>query len=365
MERTGINVIHFEIGDPDFNTPPNITHAACKALLAGETHYTDSKGVYELREVIVDYCERSRGFRPDISQVVVTTGANSLIYYTIQCLADPGDEVIYPDPSFPSYKSAINLCNAVGVPVPLREENGFSMRASDVEDLISEKTKLVIMNSPHNPTGAITEKNDIKEIAELCNSKGIYLYSDEIYYRMAYDKGNVWSPGNLDGCKTNTIIATGLSKPFAMTGWRVGFGIMPSKLVEKFGLLTETIVSCVPKFIQTAAIEALMNSESAIEEMVSVYKKRRDLLVNGINNIKGMTCLTPAGSFYAYANIKDLRISSREFSKKMLEQGHVGLLPGTDFGDTGEGYIRLVFAIAEDEIKEGVERIRQVVESIR
>ena len=365
MERAGEDVIHFEIGDPDFDTPGNIIAAAKNALDNGFTHYSDPVGDYDFRKAICQTRFFTTGFEPDIQQVLIAPGANMLIYYAVRCLVEEGEEVIIPDPSFSTYQSVLGFCNVKAVRVPLYEKNEFCLKAVDIEKKITEKTKLIIINSPHNPTGAVMEPDEMRKIGIMCLERGIYLYCDEIYSYLNYKDHPLYSPSVLDCCKERTIIATGFSKAFAMTGWRLGVAIAPSEVVRKMGLLLETTSSCVPSFIQKAGIEAITNGRQELDEMVRVYKERRDLLVEGLNSIDGIECVMPQGAFYAFPNIKKFGISSRLFAQQLLKTKYVGVCPGSDFGECSEGYIRLCYATSLDDIKCGLARLEEFVNTLR
>lgn len=364
MEREGRSVVHFEIGDPDFNTPENVRQAACEALNSGHTHYADSMGDRTFREAVCENNVKSRGFKPEVSQVLVTPGANMMIYYAAACLADPGDEAIIPDPYFPTYTSVFDFCQIRPVFVPLKEASGFRMDPDDVKKAVTPKTRLIIINSPHNPTGAVMTPEEIDAIGKLALERGIYLYSDEIYSRLNYGETPFHSPGHLDKCSDRIIVANGFSKAFAMTGWRLGVGIGPKDVMEKMGLLLQTTSSCVSSFIQKAGLEAIRGPQDAVCDMVAAYKRRRDMLVDGLNSIKGITCLKPSGAFYVFPNIKGTGLSSGEFASLALEKAGVGLLPGEDFGEAGKGFVRLCYAVSEENIKEGVKRLKSFVESL-
>ena len=364
MESKGRNIIHFEIGDPDFSTPKNTVEAASKSLMSGYTHYSNSSGDLDFREAICNNNLKTRGFKPSINQVLVSPGANMLIYYAVRCLVNPGDEVIVPDPCFPTYLSVLNFCGVKPVFVPLLEKNDFRMNPNDVRERITSKTRMIIVNSPHNPTGSIMLPTELKEIAEIVLENEIYLFSDEIYSRLNYGQTPFYSPSTIDKCKERIIVANGFSKAFAMTGWRLGVCIGPEKVIEKMALLLETTSSCVSSFIQRAGLEAITGEQSAVKNMVETYKERRDTLVNGLNSIQGISCINPSGAFYVFVNISKTGLSSEEFSSKLLEKYGVGALPGTDFGECGEGFIRLCYAISTEDIKEGVERIRKFVMEI-
>ena len=362
MERKGHKIIHFEIGDPDFSTPKNITDAAILSLQNHETHYTSSTGLFDLRSAICETTEHTRGFRPKLEQTLVTPGANIIIYYAISCLVNPGDEVIVPDPGFPTYYSAIEYCNAKAVRVPLREANQFRLHPDDVRQRITSKTRLIILNSPQNPTGALMTPAEIEEIARIAQEHDIYIYSDEIYVRMIFDERiSFRSPSYLDHCLKRTIVANGFSKAFAMTGWRIGVAIGPVDVIEKMGLLLQTTSSCVPPFIQRAAMEAIIGDQRETRAMMKEYNERRNLIVNGLNAIPGIRCLSPGGAFYVFPNITQTGLTSEEFTELVLQKGGVAILPGSCFGPYGEGYVRLCYATSRENIIEGLRRIQNAL----
>ena len=350
LEAQGIKIIHLEIGDPDFETPKNIIEATKTALDQGQTHYVSSWGRSDFVDALREATLSSRGFRPEINQVLVTPGANIAIFYAVFCLANPGTEVLVPDPGFPTYLSAIKMCGAKPVPYPLYDRNEFRMRAADIEPFITEKTRLLIINSPQNPTGAITEAWALKEIYDLAVKYDLYVYSDEIYARMVYGDQEFFSIASLDQCKERVILSNGFSKAFAMTGWRLGALVMPEILAERMMLLLQTTSSCVAPFLQTAGIEAVTGDQAPVKAMMSEYKLRRDLLVSGLNAIPGITCHTPGGAFYAFPNISSFGMSSEQFSDYMLDQAGIALLPGSCFGKQGEGFVRLVYASSRENI---------------
>ena len=357
LEAQGRDIVHLEIGDPDFTTPQHIVDAAKKSLDAGETHYGSSWGMPDFIETIRKATHRSRGFMPDVDQVLITPGANISIYYSIFCLVNPGQEVLVPNPGFPTYLSSIAMCGASAVPYPLHEINGFSMRAADIEPLITEKTKLIIINSPQNPTGAITEPVHLREIYELAVKYDLYIYSDEIYSRMVYEENNFFSISSLDQSKERVILSNGFSKAFAMTGWRLGSVIAPPIVAERMMMLLQTTSSCVSAFVQRAGIAAIEGSQIPVDIMMAEYKSRRELLINGLNSIPGITCHLPGGAFYAFPNISSFGLTSEEFADAILEKADVALLPGSNFGSQGEGFVRLVYASSTENIKKAIERI--------
>ena len=364
LENEGKKIIHFEIGDPDFATPENISNAGIDAIKNGFTHYVSSSGLTEFRQKICETTEMSRGFKPNIDQVLVTPGANIAIFYAISCIVNPGEEIIVPDPGFPSYYSTIKMCNTKAVHVPLLESNKFRMNPKDIENSITEKTRMIIINSPQNPTGSVMTEEEIRMTYEIAKKHDLYLYSDEIYARMVYKDSVFNSPSVYDKCQERTIISNGFSKAFAMTGWRLGAVIGPSNVVEKMKLLLETTSSCVPPFIQKAGIEAIEGEQTSQKIMYSEYEKRRNMIVDGINSIPGLNCIIPGGAFYVFVNIKKTGMTSESFCDYILEDSSVAILPGTSFGEFGEGFIRICYATSQNEIKNALERIKKSISKL-
>ena len=364
LEVEGKEIIHFEIGDPDFRTPENISNAGIKAIKNGFTHYVSSSGLTEFRQKICETTEVSRGFKPNIDQVLVTPGANIAIFYAISCIVNPGEEVIVPDPGFPTYFSTIKMCNTKAVHVPLLESNKFRMNPKDIENSITEKTRMIIINSPQNPTGSVMTKEEIRMTYEIAEKHDLYLYSDEIYARMVYKDSVFNSPSVYDKCQERTIISNGFSKAFAMTGWRLGAVIGPSNVVEKMKLLLETTSSCVPQFIQKAGIEAIEGEQTSQKSMYDEYEQRRNIVVDGINSIHGLSCITPGGAFYVFINIKKTGMTSESFCDYILEDAGVAILPGTGFGEFGEGFVRICYAVNQDKIKNALERIKKSISKL-
>jgi len=363
LERQGRRILHFELGDPDFSTPLNIVEAAYKAIKSGETHYAPSSGLMELKEAAADVTTRSRGFRPDLDQLVVCPGANVIIYYAAACTVNPGEEVIVPDPGFVSYYSILKFLGIKIVRIPLREENKFRLDPNDVEKAITEKTRMIIMNSPSNPTGAVMTAEEIQRMYEIADKHDVYLLSDEIYARMIYKDGNTdhYSPSRFDHCKERTIIVNGFSKSYAMTGWRLGVATGPAEVMEKMGLLLETTTSCVSPFIQKAGMEALQGSQKLIIEMVEEFRKRRDNIVEGLNSLPGVHCLSPQGAFYVFPNITQTGWTSEEFADAMLSEAGVAVVPGPIFGEYAQGYVRFCYANSIENTNEAVEKMRPVL----
>ena len=365
LEAQGKDIVHLEIGDPDFTTPEHIIDAAKKSLDAGETHYGSSWGMPDLIETIRKATKKSRGFMPELGQVLVTPGANISIYYSIFCLVNPGQKVLVPNPGFPTYLSSIAMCGASAVPSPLHEENSFGMRATDIEPLITDKTRLLIINSPQNPTGAITEPEHLKEIYELAVKYDLYIYSDEIYSRMVYEESNFFSIASLDQARERVILSNGFSKAFAMTGWRLGSVIAPPVIAERMMMLLQTTSSCVSAFVQRAGTAAIEGDQNPIKVMMDEYKSRRDLLVDGLNTIPGITCHKPGGAFYAFPNISSFGMTSEQFADAMLDKANVALLPGSNFGSQGEGFVRMVYASSTANINKALSRIADACKSLK
>jgi aspartate/methionine/tyrosine aminotransferase len=364
LEREGKSIIHFEIGDPDFDTPQNIKNAAYNSLRRGETHYVPSSGLLELKVAAADVTEkRSRGFKPDLNQILITPGANIQIDYAVTCVANPGDEIIIPNPSFVSYASIINFRGMIPIKIPLHEKNDFRLNPEDVEKAINDKTKMIIINSPNNPTGAVMKKEEIEKVYGIAEKHDIFLLSDEIYARMIYEDSNTkfFSPSTIDHCKERTILVNGFSKSYAMTGWRLGIVTGPSNLIEKMALNLETTTSCVSPFVQKAGIEALVGNQEPINEMVREFRKRRDIIVNGLNSLPGVNCIKPMGAFYAFPNISKTGLSSEKFTKIMLKEAGVAVCPGNFFGSGGEGYVRLCYANSIENIEKGIERMKDTL----
>jgi aspartate/methionine/tyrosine aminotransferase len=364
LEAQGKKIIHLEIGDPDFATPQNIINATKMSLDNGETHYVSSWGMDDFIQAIRSTTLSSRGFKPDINQILVTPGANIAIFYAVFCLTNPNQEVLVPNPGFPTYLSAIRACGAAPISYPLKEANDFRMRAEDIEPLITENTRLLIINSPNNPTGAITETWALKEIFDLAVKHDLYIYSDEIYARMIYENQDFFSLSALDQCKERVILSNGFSKAFAMTGWRLGALVAPPLVAERMMMLLQTTSSCIAPFLQRAGIEAISGNQSLVIKMMSEYKTRRDILVQGLNEITGIKCHLPGGAFYAFPNISSFGLSSEQFASYMLDNAGVALIPGSCFGSQGEGFVRIAYACSRESIIEALEKIQEACRKI-
>ena len=365
LEKKGAKIIHLEIGDPDFCTPENVVEAAIKSLRDGNTHYVASSGIDRLKEASIQRSKLSRGFSPDKNQILVTAGANVQIYYALACIANPGDEIVTIDPCFVSYSSIMKFLGLQPKFVPLYEENNFKINPKDLKKCITEKTRAILINSPHNPTGAVLSEKEMRELYQIAEEHDVYLISDEVYGRMVFKDGKgtgFFSPSSIDFCKERSIIIHSLSKSYAMTGWRIGAVTGPSEVIEKMTLLLETTSSCVSPFIQEAAIEALTSSQDTISEMMLEFQTRRDLMVSLINDIPNMSCISPKGAFYIFANISDTGLDDIEFCDLMLKEASVAACPGSFFGKYGEGYVRFCFANSEKNIRIAMDRIKTFLE---
>jgi aspartate/methionine/tyrosine aminotransferase len=365
LEAQGKSIIHLEIGEPDFPTPPNVIAAGQKALAEGWTKYGPTQGLPELRQSIANYISRTRGIKVGPQNVCVVPGGKPVMYFTIIALLQEGDEAIFPDPGFPIFESMIRFQGAKPVPIPLRESRGFSLDVNELRDLITDRTKLIILNSPQNPTGGIIPADDIKQIADLLRDRDIMVLSDEIYSRITYDnppgyKGTPTSIASMDGMLEKTIILDGFSKTYSMTGWRLGYGVMPEWLAEAVVKLMVNSNSCTASFTQRAGIEALEGPQDSVDTMVAEFKRRRDAIVKGLNSIPGFRCPVPAGAFYVFPNVEGTGIDSKTLADYLLYEGGVACLDGKCFGAQGDGYLRLSYASSFENILEAVERIRRV-----
>jgi aspartate/methionine/tyrosine aminotransferase len=363
LEKKGKNIIHLEIGEPDFDTPKNIKEAAIKALNDGYTHYGPSAGLPEVREVIAQYVSKTRKINAKPEQVVVTPGAKPIMFFCILALANEGDEVIYPNPGFPIYESVINFIGAKAIPIKLREENDFRLDTDELKKLVTNKTKMIIINSPQNPTGGVLTKDDLKVIADIALSKDIMVLADEIYSHTLYE-GEHHSISSFPGMQEKTIILDGMSKTYAMTGWRLGYGVMREDLAVLIAKLQTNSNSCTASFTQRAGIEALTGPQDEANKMVAEFKKRRDVIVKGLNSIPKISCKTPRGAFYVFPNIKQVGWNSKRLADHLLEEAGVAVLSGTSFGEYGEGYIRISYANSVENIEKGLERIEKALSKI-
>jgi aspartate aminotransferase len=363
LEATGRTVIHLELGEPDFDTPRHIRDAAAEALRAGFTHYVPSPGIPELREAVADFLGRTGRLETTPDRVVVTPGAKPVMFYTILALCEEGDEVVYPDPGFPMYESITAFSGAKPVPLPLREENEFRVDPEELAALVTDRTRLVILSSPHNPCGSALSKDDCEAVAEIALRHDLVVLSDEVYWAIRYGTQHA-SVLDVDGMADRTILLDGWSKTFAMTGWRLGFGVFPSWLTEPVTRLVINSVSCTSAFSQHAAIAALTGPWEPVEEMVAEFAKRRDVIVEGLNRIPGVRCVEPAGAFYAFPSVRDLGVGSKWIADAFLEQAGVSCLAGTAFGREGEGYLRFSYANSVERIRDALEAIEAVLPEV-
>jgi len=360
LERQGKDIIHLEIGEPDFSTPGNIVNAGIDALHAGWTHYGPSAGLPELRDAIAEEVSRSRSVRVMPEEVVVVPGGKPIIFFSILALINSGDEVIYPNPGFPIYESMVNYVGGNAVPIRLREDRDFSLDVNELEGLISDRTRLIILNSPQNPTGGILNKKDVEQIAAVIGDRNIFVLSDEIYSRLIFE-GKHHSIMAEPGFKDRTILLDGFSKSYAMTGWRMGYGVMRPDLAVQVARLMTNSNSCTASFSQVAGVEALRGDQSSVERMCAEFKQRRDMFVSGLNRIKGFACRMPKGAFYVFPNITGTGWQSKALADALLEDAGVACLSGTSFGEFGEGYIRFSIANSMENLGRALARIEEWV----
>jgi len=363
LEAKGVDVVHLEIGEPDFDTPRNICDAGIKAINDGYTHYCSSQGIPALRAEVAKEMERTRGISVSPDRIIITPGAKPIIFYSILALLDEGDEAIYTNPLFPIYESMINFSGATAVPIPLREELDFRFDIDELRSKITPRTKLMILNSPQNPTGGVLEESDIRSIAEIAQEYDLTVFADEVYEYILYE-GNHYSIASLPGMLDRTILLSGFSKTYAMTGWRMGYAVMPPQLVDPVVRMITNSVSCTAPFIQYAGIEAITGPQDSVHRMVEEFKKRRDLIVEGLNKIKGVSCRLPKGAFYVFPNVKEVGMECKELANYLLSEAGVATLAGTDFGEYGEGYLRLSYATSQDNIKKALERINTALSKV-
>jgi len=363
LEADGKRIVHLEIGEPDFATPDNIIEAGISALQNGFTHYTPASGIMETRKAVADFVTRMLKTDVDPTEVVLVPGSKNVLLFTLLACIEPGDEVIIPDPAYPAYHSQVNFIGAIPRLVKLREETGFRMDLDELRSQITPKTRLVIINTPQNPTGGVLTEEDIKTICELVQEHDLMLVSDEIYSQLVYGFHHV-SPLSQPGMRERTVLMDGLSKSYAMTGWRLGYAVAPRELAAKLDTLMINSSSCAAGFTQMAAIEALSTDESerAVHRMVKVFEHRRNLVVDRLSALPGVRCAKPQGAFYAFPNIEGTGFGERELAERLLTEAGVAVLPGTAFGEGGKGFIRLAYTQSEDELTEGLNRIRGFLE---
>ena len=362
LEAQGRDVVHLEIGEPDFDTPGNIVRAGAEALQDGWTHYGPSAGQPELKEAIAGYLNRSRGTSYEAGQIIVTPGGKPVMFFVMLALLEAGDEAIYPNPGFPIYESMIAFSGATPVPSPLREANAFSLDVDELAGLITARTKLLIINSPGNPTSGVLDGGQIARIAELAVAHDLWVLADEIYSEILYEGEHV-SIATMPGMAERTILLDGFSKTYAMTGWRLGYGAFPRELVDPINKLMVNSVSCTSMAVQRAGIEALNGPQDEVRAMVAAFRKRRDLMVDGLNAIDGVSCVLPKGAFYVFPNIMGTGKTSKEFADLLLNEHGVASLAGTAFGAHGEGYLRLSYANSEANLTKALGRIAEAVGS--
>jgi len=356
LEAQGRNIIHVEIGEPDFDTPSNVVEAAVDALHHGWTHYGPSAGLPQLRKTIADYISSTRSIEVSPDEVVVVPGGKPIIFYTMLSLIDEGDEVIYPNPGFPIYESMINYVGGKAVPIQLREERDFTLDVNELAGLITPRTKLIILNSPQNPTGGVMPRKDIEKVAEIIGDRNIMVLSDEIYSRLLFE-GEPFSIASIPGMKERTIILDGFSKTYAMTGWRMGYGVMRADLATHMTRLMTNSNSCTASFTQMAGIAAITGDQSPVAHMCAEFKHRSEVFVAGLNKIKGFSCRQPKGAFYTFPNITKTGWKSKPLADALLEQAGVAALSGTSFGEFGEGYLRFSVANSLENLQEALVRI--------
>jgi aspartate aminotransferase len=357
MEAAGSKIIHLEIGEPDFPTADHIIEAAVEALRAGQTHYVPAPGVPPLREAVAAFLERTGRMRATPDRVIVTPGAKPIMFFTIMALCGEGDEVLYPDPSFPMYESITAFAGAVGVPIPLREGNAFRIDTDELERLVTDRSKLLIINSPHNPCGSALTREDCEAIAQIAQRHDLIVLSDEVYWAIRYGPEHA-SVLDVDGMADRTILLDGWSKTFAMTGWRLGFGVFPPALVEPVTRLVINSVSCTSAFSQYAAVAALEGPWEPVERMVEEFRRRRDVIVAGLSDIPGITCVEPQGAFYVFPNITGTGLTSADLAGRLLADAGVAALAGTAFGTWGEGYLRFSYANSVENIQAALDAVR-------
>ena len=364
LEAEGVEVIHLEIGEPDFETAPHIKAAAIEALEAGYTHYVPTAGIAEVRQAVARNAGERRGLEYDWQQVIITPGAKPIMFFTLLAVAEPGAEVIYPDPGFPIYSSMVNFCGARPVPMPLRGELDYHPDLDEFASLVNENTRLVILNSPHNPCGSVLSGEEVAAIAEIVREKSdAYILSDEVYKDLLYTGSHV-SIAAMPGMQDRTIILDGLSKSYAMTGWRLGYGVFPRPLVDGVTKLAVNSVSCANAFSQMAMIAALEGPQDGVSAMAEEFLKRRDVVVEGLRSIPGITCPMPEGAFYAFPSIAGTGLSSGEFEARALKEAGVAVLSGSAFGGYGNGYVRLSYANSIENIEKAIERLTELVASL-
>jgi aspartate aminotransferase len=362
LEAQGREIVHLEIGEPDFDTPAHVIAAAQQALDKGFTHYVPAPGIPELRTTVAEFLERTGRLRTSPDRVLITPGAKPIMFFTILALCEEGDEVLYPDPGFPMYASIASFAGAKPVPVPLREENGFVIDPDELRSLVTDRTKLLILNSPHNPCGSASTPEQLEAIAEIAIEHDLVVLSDEVYWALRYD-GEHHSVLDVDGMRERTILLDGWSKTFAMTGWRLGFGVFPEPLVEPVTRLMINSVSCTSAFSQYAAIAALEGPWDDVDRMLDAFRERREVIVSGLNAVPGVSCVEPGGAFYAFPNISELGLSASDLADRLLDEAGVACLPGTSFGVYGENHLRFSYANSVENIRRALDAFTELVKA--
>jgi aspartate/methionine/tyrosine aminotransferase len=363
LEATGREVIHLEIGEPDFDTPPNIRDAAKRALDAGATHYAPYPGIPDLRTAIAGDFSTRRGMAVAPDSVFVTVGGKGVMYYAIMALVDSGDEVIVPDPGYPIYASVTRFVGGTAVPIPIRQENDFRLDIDELASLVTARTRMIVLNSPANPTGGVLTRDDLERIAAIAREHDLVVLSDEIYSRILYEGEHV-SIATLPGMAERTIVLDGFSKTYAMTGWRLGYAIVPETLAFAFGRLIINSVSSATTFAQVGAVEALRGPQDAVEAMVSEFRARRDLVVDGLNSLPGITCLRPKGAFYVFPDVSGTGRTGDELAHMLLHDAGVSVLSGTAFGEVGTAHIRLSYANSREAISRAIDKMRTALDPV-
>jgi aspartate/methionine/tyrosine aminotransferase len=361
LEATGREVIHLEVGEPDFDTPANVREAAKRALDAGATHYAPFPGIPDLRAAIAEDFSARRATAVSPDRVFVTVGGKGVMYYAIMALVDPGDEVIVPDPGYPIYASVTRFVGGIAVPIPIRQENDFRLDIDELISLVTPKTKMIVLNSPANPTGGVLTREDLERVAAIAIERDLMILSDEIYGRILYEGEHV-SIATLPGMAERTIVLDGFSKTYAMTGWRLGYAILPESMAFAFGRLIVNSVTSATTFAQVGAVEALRGPQGAVDAMVTEFKARRDLVVDGLNSLPGVSCLRPKGAFYVFPDVTGTGRTGDELAHRLLHEAGVSVLSGTAFGDVGANHIRLSYANSREQISRAIEKMRAVLE---
>jgi aspartate/methionine/tyrosine aminotransferase len=363
LEAKGREIVHLEIGEPDFDTPRNIVEAGVSALRGGWTHYGPSAGQTGAREAIAEWFSRDRGVKVGPRNVVITPGAKPILFYAVLALVNPGDEVIYPNPGFPIYESVISFFGAKPVPLPLREQRAFTFDVADLEARVTDRTKMLILNSPHNPCGSMLDRDTLAQIAELAQRKDFWVVADEIYSKITYEQPHE-SISQFPGMLDRTIVVDGFSKTYAMTGWRLGYGIVPADVEPHISRLMTNSNSCTASFTQVAGVEALRGPQDDVKAMVAEFRRRRDRIVEGLNAIEGISCVKPKGAFYVFPNVRELGMSSVELQDRLLEEAGVASLAGTSFGAEGEGYLRFSYANSLENIEKALGLIGHLLQKV-